>query len=238
MKSSFLTSAFLLLGLVFCSPDLSLAKTTKLSPADQAKVDDLLSRLDKAQQSIRTLKAQVRETRQLALLNDAEVLTGELTFERPEKFRWDYLQPERSSYVLADGMLTGWRPDENQVERVDVSKREKRLRRLVAIGQDSESLQRSFRIQPAGDDALTLTPKSRRVRKHLKRVELTIDDAGLPSKVVYITGAGDEVTLELLDIALNPDLPSRAFALSIPADAQVVKGLSLGFMGSNGVEKN
>ncbi|RMG43054.1 MAG: outer membrane lipoprotein carrier protein LolA [Acidobacteria bacterium] len=205
------------------------------------RVREVLARIDRAQQSLETLRAEVVETRELALLDDPQRLTGRLLYRKPDKLLWEYRTPERRMYLLADGKLTGWAPDRNEVERVSTSRYERRLRRLLAIGQDGASLAKEFRIELAerpaveGTDELVLVPKSRRVRKRVAEIRLCIDRRdGLPRRIRYRSGDGDRVTLDLVKIEVNPELPGSAFTLAIPPDAKVVDGLaSLGLPGAS-----
>lgn len=197
------------------------------------EVQAVLDRLDAAQRDIRTLRAEVVETRTLALLARPQVLRGELSFERPGKIRWEYRQPERRVYVLSGGNLTGWIPAKNQVEQLNVSRYESRLRRMIAFGQDSRSLARDFRVGLAampsvtGTDELVLSPRSRRMRKRIDEVKLAIDrQTGMPKRIQYRTADGSTVALEVQSIEVNHGLAPDTFALKIPPGARVVRGLS------------
>jgi outer membrane lipoprotein carrier protein len=200
-------------------------------------VQVVLDRLDRAQQAIQTLKADVVETRTLALLSRPEVFRGAVSFERPGKIRWEYSAPEKRVYVLADGSLTGWIPSRNQVEQINVSRYEKRLRRLVAFGQDSRTLLKDFNVSlavppsVAGADELVLAPRSHRMARKVREVRIAVDrKSGLPRRIEYVTGRGNRVALELVNLLVNHALASDAFVLRIPPDARVVHGLpSLGF---------
>jgi len=209
--------------------------------ARDPRVQQVLDRIDRAQQGLVSLRAKVVEVRRLALLAEPQRLTGELLFERPGRLRWEYRTPERRTYVLADGKLIGWAPDRNEVERVSTKRYEKRLRRLIAIGEDAASIVKEFKVALAaesevpGADELILVPRSHRVRKRVAEIRLWISRGdGLPHRIRYRSGDGDVVTLELVDIEINPKLPSTAFTLAIPPDAKVVEGLaSLGFPGAS-----
>ncbi len=227
--TAFVCAALALPGVARAADD---ARNAPPSPEVQA----VLARFDHAQKDVRTLRAAVTETRRLAVLDRPEVLRGELSFERPGRVRWEYSAPEKRVYVLADGKLTGWIPGKNQVERMNVSRYEQRVRRMIALGQDSKSLLKDFRVTlgtgaPAGRDELLLEPKSRRMRKRVALVTLQIDRAdGLPHQVQYRTGDGNTVALDLADVRVNQDLAPDTFALRIPPGAHVVEGLSsLGF---------
>ena len=201
----------------------------------------VLARMDEAQSSLRSLRARLVETRSLGLLTEDQVLRGSLALESPGRIRWAYDSPEKRVYVMDDGRLTGWLPEQNRLERVDLRRHEKRVRRLVAIGQDADSLRREFRVElleqyaKAGRDRLKLVPRSRRVRKRVAEIQLWVDrKLGLPTELTYLTGDGDRVHVQLEQIEVNPSLSADTFSLDIPPGVKVVQGeSSFGALGSS-----
>jgi len=208
-------------------------RTPKSAATISPRVESILARIDRAEGEIRTLRAEVTETRRLRLLAKPEVLRGILFFARPEQLRWDYTSPDKRTYILSEGKMTGWIPDQNRVEMVDLSSRQRKIRRLVAIGQDSESLRREFDMTAqevssvSGTSELVLVPKSRRLRHRLAEIRLWIDDEiGLPRQLRYLTGGGDEVLLILSEIDINGELAADTFNLRVPEGAKVVRELT------------
>lgn len=201
--------------------------------ADPA-VEEILARLDRAQQQIRTLRARIVETRELAVLEKPEVLRGTLYFSRPGRVRWEYDWPERRVYVLADGELRGLIPSQKRAERLDISRRQDRIERMLALGQSAEDLRREFRIDrveqdttDAAADELRLVPRSRRVRRRVQELRLWVDrETGLLDRIRVVTGGGDIVTLEITEIEVNPELSASLFRLEFPRGVEVAEGLS------------
>ncbi len=217
------------------------AKRDRPDPAVTAAVDQLLARISEVQETVDSFRAKVTETRSLALLAEDEVLTGTLSYAKPGKMRWEYDAPEHRIYVLAEGQLTGCLPDARRIEKLDLGRHEKRLRRLVALGQDGSSLRREFRIDAELDaetgkvDHLILVPRSRRVRKRMARVQIWFDEANaLPERIHYETGDGDQVDLRLDGIVVNPDLSAETFIVEEPTGWEIVEGESSLSFGSGG----
>ncbi len=203
------------------------------------EIKAVLDRFERAQQGIQSLRANVVETRVLALLAKPEVLRGQLTFDQG-KVRFEYREPELRTYVLNDGKLTGWIPAQNRVEEANVARRVSRLKKVFALGQASSELIKDFTItlaeksSVAGTDELVLVPKSKRIQKRISEVRLWLDqELGLPKQLQYITGDGNKITYQLTAMQLNPEVPAATFVLKIPANAKVVKGIqSLGVVAS------
>jgi outer membrane lipoprotein carrier protein len=202
-----------------------------------AEVRAVLDRLDRAQRGLRSLRAEVSETRTPPGSGAAETLEGHFAWERPGRLRWDFERPERRVYVLAAGTLSGFIPSKSLVETLDISKYEPRVRRLMVIGQDAASLLHDFRIEagpgPAteGLDELVLSPRSRRARHRLQAIRLWIDRAGgLPRRVRYDMPDGSAILLDFRDVRVDPDIAPDTFVLKPPPGARVVRGFSsLGF---------
>lgn len=210
-----------------------LAADGRAGRGERARAEQILQRLDRAQAVIRTLRARIVERRELAVLENAEVLRGTLYFARPGRVRWEYDDPERRIYVLDDGELVGLIPGRRRAERLDVSRRQDRIERMLALGQPAEDLRREFRIE-AGDhdealdaDELRLVPRSRRVRRRVRELRLWVDrSTGLLDRIRFVTGSGDVVTLDIDRLEINPELPADLFRLEIPEGFEIADGLS------------
>ncbi len=222
-------------ALVLLLPPAGHAEQDEKGAPPSPEIQAILDRLDRAQEAIQTFQADVVETRTLALLAKPQTFRGRLSFERPGKIRWEYTSPEKRVYVLAEGDLTGWIPAKNRVEKISIARYERRIRRIIAFGQDSKVLLRDFKITTgaagSGRDELILTPRSRRMERRLRQIRLTIDHrSGFVQRIQYVTKEGNQVTLELSNTLVNRALAPETFVLKTPPGARVVRGLpSLGF---------
>lgn len=201
-------------------------------PVDPA-VRAVLERLEQAQEKVTSFRANIVETRSLALLEKPEVLHGRLSLASPGNVRFEYRDPEARTYVLADGQLTGWIPSKNRVEKMSVQRREARLRRMFAIGQGADALLRDFEVTLAAESALPrsseliLVPESRRLRKRVAEIRMWIDAGNdLPRQLRLVTADGDRVEFALSAVEVNPKLAADVFTLSIPKGAEEVRGIS------------
>jgi outer membrane lipoprotein carrier protein len=205
---------------------------SRKQPVDPA-VRAVLERMEQAQSQVTSFKAKVTETRRLAVLEKPEILRGEFAFESPGKMRWDYREPEQRTYVLAEGHVIGWIPSQNRVEKMDVQRREARLRRMFAIGQGADALLKDFAITLAASsavpqsDELVLVPESRRLRKRVSEIRMWVDRGNnLPKQIKLVTGEGDSVEFALSSVQVNPKLAADAFTVTIPKGAKEVRGIS------------
>jgi len=243
-RSYFVLSMVLLATLVCLAPALAGRdagrKRRKVDPALEA----LLQRLDEAQESLNSLTADLEEVRTLELLSEPQRFRGHLAYQKPGRIRWEYQSPEERIYVLENGELKGWLPAKNRLEKVDLHRHEKRLRRLVGLGQDTAALKKEFELTllDAGDARtpaqLELVPRSRRVRKRVRKVRLWIDpELSLPVRIEYETGSGDKILVKLNHLQVNPTLAASTFSLTIPPGAEIVEGKSSFGIGGSGVSR-
>ena len=240
LRPRFALGVALLVAFACLAPVLAGRDAGRRGKADPA-LEALLQRLDRAQESLTSLTADLEETRTLELLSDPQHLRGRLAYEKPGRIRWEYQSPEERIYVLEDGKLTGWLPAKNRLEKVDLHRYEKRLRRLVGLGQDTAALKKEFKLTllEAGDAEtpaqLKLVPRSRRVRKRVREVRLWIDPKlSLPVQIQYETGSGDKILVKLNKLQVNPALAASTFSLTIPPDAEIVEGKSSFGIGDGG----
>jgi len=226
-----LSGALALTLLAAAAPTTLAGRRASSSKPEDPRLTAVLQRLDRAQAELEAFTADLVETRTLSLLSGSQTLEGRLIFQKPGRIRWEYRSPERKIYLLEDGQLTGWLPDERRLEKVDLRRHEKRLRRLVGMGQDGAALRKEFRVTllGGGEDGqpahLELVPRSRRVRRHVARIELWLaPDSGLPDRFLYETADGDRVLVHLENMKINPELPATAFRIEVPEGVEIVTG--------------
>ncbi|MDQ7008384.1 MAG: outer membrane lipoprotein carrier protein LolA [Acidobacteriota bacterium] len=226
-----LSGAAALALLAAVAPPVLAARRAPSSRPEDPRLTAVLQRLDRAQGRLEAFTADLVETRTLSLLSESQTLEGRLTFQKPGRIRWEYRSPERKIYLLDGGQLTGWLPDQRRLEKVDLRRHEKRLRRLVGMGQDAAALRKEFKVTlldgGEGDHPahLELVPRSRRVRRHVARIELWLaPGTGLPDRFLYETADGDQVLVRLENMRINPELPAGAFRIDVPEGVEIVTG--------------
>ncbi len=221
------------LCLVLAAPSAARSRREPRSP----ELEEVYRLLDHARETVHTFRAELTERRRLAMLEKEQVYHARIAMDLPGRIRLEYDSPERRVYVLDGGRLVGWIPSRNRVEKMDLSRRKKRIQRLLALGQDGASLEREFRVRLADDEPrpgtaeLVLVPRSRRIRRRVREIRLWIDrKLGIPRAIRYTTGDDNVVEIELSRVEINPEIPAQVFRLEIPPGAKVVRGLrSLGF---------
>lgn len=146
-----------------------------------------LLELDRAYQGLNKFSTEFRQEAYLAALESSETSQGRLTFLRPGKMRWDYLEPQPQLF-LADGQ-TFWfyQPEQNQVfidKLSDTLSGELPISFLMGIGE----LSRDFSLikactLPAGR-SLHLKPKQD--NPSIESIKFIVDKISNLPKIVEV----------------------------------------------------
>ena len=206
--------------------------TATSSPA--AELDELLTRFDRVQDSIRTMTAEFTETTESVLLKDDIVAKGKVYLTKPSAVRWEYTTPEEMRFVIANDTYTGYFPVRKQAEQRDVHRWGEQLFRFLGIGQTSAELARFYKIRIVEEETpelgkvlLVLDPRKRRVRKRMESVRFWIDDETLlPSRIEYRSHSGNTRLIEFDRIDVNPELSASLYVMDLPPDVEISKGFS------------
>ena len=197
-------------------------------PADAAAKAALRKLADRFKEA-RTLSARVTQSRKTELL-DKPLLSQGLMYYRRDPARLVFLLtvPRKAVVHMDRTSYQVYRPDEKRLERTDFENDDVTGKILMVFEPKPDDLGKAFAIR-GGDskDGLVevrLEPSDEKVRKRLQRVSLTIAEAdGALRRLSYFDAEGDEVTLELADVAINPDLAPELFTLQVPEETRVIR---------------
>lgn len=233
---------FLMTGLMACL----LASLLIAAPEDKAPsipmdpaLEQVLERFASAQASIETLQADFEERKNLALLKDEVVLTGTLYHSRPLNFFWNYETPSRKQILLTSDLLVAYYPDLNKVEEVNVRRWNRRIRRYLQLGVNTEELRRDYDISlgtpgegdPEGTDLLVLTPQKKRKRSRLQEIRIWLHpETGHTERITYLEKNGDVTTFSFSNIQVNAGIPETVYHIDLPEDVSMGDSFS-GFAG-------
>jgi outer membrane lipoprotein carrier protein len=211
--------------------------------ADKAVSDPHLARIleawDRRQQETETLVARFTERKELKLLAKPVVSRGEFYYSRPNRVRWEYLEPDRKVFVITEEMYTAYYPALKRAEEVPIKKFVgKRLFRFLGVGQKIGDLARyyDFRLAPESDvqgtSLLLLTPRKRSVAGHVAEMKIWVDtDTSLPRQLQYVEADGDTTLLTFEGMQSNTAIEAARFHVDLPSDVAVsstFNGFALG----------
>lgn len=199
------------------------------SPVDPA-LQKVLDRFARAQASIETLQCDFEERKSLALLKEEVVLTGTLYHSRPLNFFWNYETPSRKQILLTSDLLVAYYPDLNKVEEVNVRRWNRRIRRYLQLGVNTEELRKDYDISlgtsgegdPEDADLLILTPRKRRKRSRLQEIRIWLHpETGHTQRITYLEKDGDVTTFSFSKVQVNAGIPETVYHIDLPEDVRM-----------------
>ena len=148
--------------------------------------------------------------------------TGKFLFMRPDRFKWDVLQPYAQQIVSNGKEMYQFDPDLNQVTVRKVDQALGSSPASILFG--SGSLEMSFDVTALPNNAglMWLRAKPRLPDAGFVHVELGFKD-GLPQRIVLLDSFGQTTHVELSGLLRNPGLSMSNFDFVPPKGADVVR---------------
>lgn len=218
------------------------ASPEMLATQDPAAIT-LLEQMATAHQGLETLEGRIVQRRRSEAFLEDIVSTGTFRVRRPDLLRFDYDESEtvgRSTYFIRGDTCWAHIPELAQVEIYNLGEGGvgRSISRIM-IGLDGavDELQRSHWIRllppdPAetalGDSVahLHFTPREGVDPEGFTSIDLWVNTQTLlPVQVKMVEETGDETTLTLTDLTLNPPLEDRIFdpQQNIPPGTEIVE---------------
>lgn len=195
--------------------------------ADPNSLEEVVKKVQQVQKTTKTLQADFRQEKELALLSKPEVSTGTFTFSRPSNVLWVYDAPKRVQMLIANGTLTTYYPDLRKAEQIDVKRFQDRIFKYMGATGAIDELSQYFDFTFVDNAAsatwtLDLNPKNRVIAKRVKHIKLSIDKKTyLTTKIEYTEGDGDITRYEFTNLKINQPVAQTRFTLQLPPTVRV-----------------
>jgi outer membrane lipoprotein-sorting protein len=198
------------------------------APAKQPQtLDEVLKEVQKRQAAVRTLQADFKQEKSLAMLTEPQLSHGTFAFEKPDKVLWRYTDPTPVTMLIASGRMTTWYPNLSRAETLEVSRFQDRIFKYMgaanAIGELATWF--NFRFSDRKGEPtwrLELLPKTSQVSKRVKAITIWIDRTSyMTSKFEYVEADGDITRYEFSSIRVNEPVPPSTFKLTLPPNVKL-----------------
>jgi len=185
---------------------------------DAAQLDALLARLEKKLGSVRSLRADFMQEKHLSIFTDVVRSRGVLVFQRPDAVRFEMTEPFESAFIAAGKAVAKY-------ERIDGRWQKMRSAQMTAARMVTEQiagwLEGRFRdntdryaitATPATPPTIVLTPRNRKFREFLARIELALspDETHFSSVTIHEPG-GDFTRMLFQNPRHNLAIPPSVF---------------------------
>lgn len=205
---------------------------------DDPELRSVLERFDEAQARIQRISARFKEVKTLALLKEPVVQSGSFFHTKPDKFLWEYTDPEQKSLMLNGKTIIGYYPEQKRAEEIQ-TRFTKKIVKYMGLGSvltdltDEYEMALSEENRVEGTDLVILKPKKRRIRKRLSEIRIWLDrELSQPRQMEYLEADGDKTLFTFSNIEINPEISLSKYEITFPDDVEVTKNLSGFFAGT------
>ena len=211
---------------VLCAAAVSLSALAARK-VDPNSLDEVIKRVQAQQKNTKTIEADFRQEKILALLAKPEVSSGRFVFSKPDKVLWMYDAPKRVEMLISNGMLTTYYPDLNKAEQLEVKRYQDRIFKYMGASGAIDDLAAffDFTFTDTSDKpfyVLDLSPKSKGIAKRVQHIRIWIEKKTyLTSKFEYVEGDGDITRYEFTNIRVNLPVEASRFVLNLPSNVRL-----------------
>lgn len=211
---------------------MAVAALLAAAPAQGARppVDQVAKKMQAVYERTRDLKGKFKQVYTDTLYGNRRVSYGYLYVRKPGMMRWNYVQPEKKSFIADGETLWVWEPEDKQAFRnpLSTANLSTGLTFLLGKGELSEEFDISYADKKLGspeDLVIKLTPKQPTAQfDHILLAVRPEDHVVTESMVV-----GQQSTNHFIfsKLRFNTDLGRWRFNFKPPEDARVIDGRQL-----------
>jgi outer membrane lipoprotein-sorting protein len=235
MKKIFTLS--LTIGLVLTV--LSIPSTSTASPQSAGFVSAVLSRMEKNQRSLKSMRANISMVKYNAQLRDEDKYQGLVLYipgaggSASAFVRLEWTQPQHEILAVANGSYSLYRPRLNTVleGKTGSLKSQKDSDVLSLMNMSATQLRTRFgEFQEQREETLwggvwtqhfKVTPKAAASYKY---IEVWVDKEGMPVQTKMVEKNDDSTTVRLTNVEKNANIPLDQFKLKLDGNVKHVKG--------------
>ena len=198
------------------------AASAEGEPVDQvpssAGKAGVFARISKTVSGIKTLAGAFRQERRLAMLARPSVSTGRFYCMKPDKLRWELINPEPSGFLVNGDQAKQWKGKEGPSDAFET--RQNPLIKLIVdqifawTTADLAWLEQRYVINVVQDDPiiLKLVPRSSKEKKYIDHLRISFEAGTNYVHVVNILEkGGDSTRIEFSDLVINGQLRQGLF---------------------------
>jgi len=207
------------------------------APAAGGRLDvaAVVAKVQRTYDNAADFKARFTQTLTSTALKRTTNSSGQVTFKKPGRMRWDYEKPDKSSYITDGGVLWLYEPDDKQAFKQDLkgSQLPAALAFLMGKGKLANEFDVSFgpdRASTGGavkNYVLSLSPKTPQAQ--VKSIVFVVDPRDWFVHQSEITDAqGNTNVIVFADVVMNSRGPETLFHFTPPAGTRVIDTGKLG----------
>lgn len=202
----------------------------------KAQLQEILNRMDKNNQTLQSLRSNVKMVKYNAQLKESDTTEGTANYlpskGREAYVRIDWTKPVQETLAVAKGRYIIYRPGLKQAFTGNIKDAQgsgKANGALSFINMSKAELKANYSIKYLGAETvssgtetvrLELTPKK---ATSYKTAEIWVDKDGMPVQAKIIESNNDWTTVLLSAIRKNETISGEIFNVKVPSDTKFVK---------------
>jgi outer membrane lipoprotein carrier protein len=183
--------------------------------------------LENAFASLRSLEADVRQDYLSSTIATPLQESGRFYFQKPDRMRWEYREPEPHVFVVKDGRVWDYVPEDNQLIRTALSPEQKNSA-VFSLLTGRARIEDDYQIKPAEFPSdrksavqVKLIPRQEGEFTHIL---LEIDTGTwLIDRIVTLDWAGSKQEFVFRHVKLNPRLAEATFEVTVPPGTEIIE---------------
>ncbi len=183
-----------------------------------ASGSDVFSRISLAVKTVRTMSSRFEQERRTAMLKEAMISSGRFYFSKPDKIRWETIDPGQGGFSVNGQEAKRWQGTSGVPEIINLSEApflQVLIQQIVAwTSADFTSLKERYDLKVIRQEPVTLAlvPLMAGERDYVSQVTLVFSpDLTYVTTVSIQEKKGDEVLIRFFDVNINAPIPDERF---------------------------
>mgnify|MGYP001599409279 CR=1 FL=1 len=190
-----------------------------------AKTSPTFTAMQSKYKNVATLRADFTQSIKNLTLGSTKTSSGQIFIKRPDKFRWQTVDPEPSILVGNAHKVWYYTPPFRDGEKGQVLTRKAtdvQSRLALDLLSGHSNTEKDFKIKPLAADHFELIPL--KPAGDVARIELFLErPTNLVYKLMLFTKTGNQTELVLKNVTLSPKLGDDMFTFVPPANTEEIR---------------
>jgi outer membrane lipoprotein-sorting protein len=168
------------------------------------------ARIEKTVSTVHAIASEFRQERRLAMLKEPVVSSGRFYYEKPDKLRWEFVNPDPSGFFVNGKLAKQWKGKNNPPEAFDLQQNQ--VIRLIVdqllawTKADFAWIEQRYLISVVRENpiVLKLVPRSSKEKKYIDHILISFEaDTHYTNAVDIIEKGGDSTRLTFFNMLIN-----------------------------------
>jgi outer membrane lipoprotein-sorting protein len=178
----------------------------------------VLARIEKTVSTVKTVTSEFHQERRLAMLKEPALSNGRFYYEKPDRLRWEFIDPAPSGFLVNGKLAKQWKGKDNPSEAFDMQQNP--VIRLIVdqivawTKADFTWIEQRYSITIVKENPIVmkLVPRSSKEKKYIDHLLISFDaDTEYVNTVGIIEKGGDSTTIRFVHMVVNSTLHKNLF---------------------------